>query len=171
MARAKSQGFNAIVGFEANGGVLLGSDSVLEHGGVLPALATRDAILPILAVLGLAQRQKLPVQRLTANWPPCFSASGRLENIAAENSARFLAALETDNQVRRDFYQNFGDIDRQDTIDGLRLQLITGEILHYRASGNAPELRCYSEAQIRARADRLVEQGLNFARQQISSKL
>jgi len=107
---------------------------------------------------------------LTAHLPPCFSASGRLENIAAEDTAHFLAALETDNQVRRDFYQSFGEIAAQDTIDGLRLQLTTGEILHYRASGNAPELRCYSEAQTIERADRLVEQGLNFARQHVQSK-
>ncbi|WP_348652039.1 hypothetical protein [Rhizobium sp. 007] len=31
-------------------------------------------------------------------------------------------------------------------VDGLRLTLEDGRILHIRASGNAPELRCYIEA-------------------------
>jgi phosphomannomutase len=33
-----------------------------------------------------------------------------------------------------------------DQTDGLRLCFENGEIVHFRASGNAPELRCYAEA-------------------------
>ena len=33
-----------------------------------------------------------------------------------------------------------------DTTDGLRMTLADGRIVHLRPSGNAPELRCYAEA-------------------------
>ncbi|MBR7508587.1 hypothetical protein KC216_22260, partial [Mycobacterium tuberculosis] len=52
MEQARRDGFRRIVGFEANGGVLLGS-SLAMNGGTLEALPTRDAMLPILSVLGM----------------------------------------------------------------------------------------------------------------------
>ena len=36
--------------------------------------------------------------------------------------------------------------------DGLRVTFTTGEIIHIRPSGNAPELRCYAEADSQGRA-------------------
>jgi len=33
-----------------------------------------------------------------------------------------------------------------DQTDGLRVEFDTGEIVHLRLSGNAPELRCYTES-------------------------
>ena len=39
-----------------------------------------------------------------------------------------------------------------DTTDGLRITFSNDEILHLRPSGNAPELRCYTEADTEARA-------------------
>jgi phosphomannomutase len=33
-----------------------------------------------------------------------------------------------------------------DETDGLRITFNSGEVVHLRASGNAPELRCYNEA-------------------------
>ncbi len=47
-----------IVGFEANGGVLLGSAVDHRSAGNCDALPTRDAMLPILAVLGMAARDR-----------------------------------------------------------------------------------------------------------------
>jgi len=163
IARAKSQDFRAIVGFEANGGVLLGSDIVLEHGTRLPALATRDALLPILAVLGLAQRHECPIHQLISSLPRRFTASGRLENISSSQAASFLDSLSRDRARRRDFCDDFGNIDREDKIDGLRFILANGDIVHYRVSGNAPELRCYSEAATVSDAEALVLRGLAYA--------
>jgi len=164
MARAKAQNFQRIVGFEANGGVLLGCDIDLEQGSLLPALPTRDALLPILAVLGLAARQLIPIEKLTSALPSCFTASDRLENIATKRAIDFLARLGSHSQLRRDFCYNFGTIESQDELDGLRLLLTKGESLHYRASGNAPELRCYSEASTLDKAESLLQKGLAFAR-------
>ena len=33
-----------------------------------------------------------------------------------------------------------------DQTDGLRVEFDTGDIIHLRPSGNAPELRCYAES-------------------------
>ncbi|MFL5194304.1 MAG: phosphomannomutase, partial [Microvirga sp.] len=50
MAEASNSGAKAVIGFEANGGVLLGSD-IVRDGRRLAALPTRDAMLPILCAL------------------------------------------------------------------------------------------------------------------------
>ena len=39
-----------------------------------------------------------------------------------------------------------GDVVLVNTVDGLRLNFTNGDIVHLRPSGNAPELRCYAEA-------------------------
>src|SRR5690606_31755860 len=57
-----------VVGFEANGGTLLGSDVTL-NGRTLTRLPTRDAILPLLAVLASAAREKQTLVQLVAGLP------------------------------------------------------------------------------------------------------
>ena len=42
------------------------------------------------------------------------------------------------------------------TVDGYRLSLSNGIVIHLRPSGNAPELRCYSEADSVAKANAMV---------------
>ncbi|WP_352964606.1 hypothetical protein [Mesorhizobium sp. M1393] len=39
----------------------------------------------------------------------------------------------------------FGTVADVDETDGLRARIQNDEIIHLRPSGNAPELRCYSE--------------------------
>ena len=56
METASRKGRSVVCGWEANGGFLVGSD-IQRDGKVLRALATRDAVLPILAVL-FAAREK-----------------------------------------------------------------------------------------------------------------
>jgi phosphomannomutase len=51
-----------------------------------------------------------------------------------------------------------------DETDGLRVTLASGEIVHLRPSGNAPELRCYAEADTAARARELAAWALGAAR-------
>ncbi|EHY0936061.1 TPA: phosphomannomutase, partial [Vibrio cholerae] len=47
-----------------------------------------------------------------------------------------------------------------DTTDGLRITLSDNSIFHLRPSGNAPELRCYAEAQSYEHAQAIVNQVL-----------
>ncbi|MOA55852.1 hypothetical protein D3C78_1797220 [compost metagenome] len=48
-----------------------------------------------------------------------------------------------------------------DSTDGLRITLTNGNIVHLRPSGNAPELRCYAEAEDEGEAQQIVEQVLS----------
>lgn len=168
MGRAGSDGCRTIVGFEANGGVLLGT-SVTVGGNPLDALPTRDAMLPILSVLGMAAREGLSLSGLVAGLPARFTASGRLEHVPAEESSAFLKSLEN-AEAMRGFFVDAGSIRDSDRIDGTRVVLASGELVHYRASGNAPELRCYTEAASKERAAELLAWGLDRARQALKDK-
>jgi phosphomannomutase len=159
MAEAAGMGAKRVVGFEANGGVLLGSD-VPEKG--LTALPTRDALLPILAVLGLAQGRSL--SHVVGALPPRFARSGRLEHVLAEKSAAFAAFL---SRNAGGFFKPVGKVQSISETDGLRFTLASGEIVHFRPSGNAPELRCYTEAATPERADELLEWGLQAAEAEV----
>ncbi len=133
-----------VVGFEANGGFLLG----FTAEGPLPPLMTRDAILPILAPLMLSKGQGLAA--LVASLPPRFTAADRLTGIDMAKSADLLASL------RADAAGFFGPLKTVDHTDGLRVTLDNGQIVHLRPSGNAPEFRCYTEADSQAGCDALL---------------
>lgn len=148
------------VGFEANGGVLLGSD-VTINGATLTALPTRDALLPILSVLGASLAAGKTVSQLVATLPPRVARSDRLEHIPAERSA---ALLDTLRAAAPQFFAAQGEIAEVSTIDGQRYVLTSGDVIHYRPSGNAPELRCYTEASTAERADALLAWGLAAAK-------
>ena len=152
---AMQQATGVVVGFEANGGVLLGAPA---HG--LEALPTRDAMLPILAVLGLARSEGKTLSELVAELPPRYAGSGRLEHVPPERSALLIEQLRSDAAA---FFVELGGVAAVSDIDGLRFTLSTGEVLHYRPSGNAPELRCYSEAATPERAEELLRWGLAAA--------
>jgi phosphomannomutase len=154
------EGQGTVVGFEANGGVLLGSD-VTMNGGTLTAMPTRDAMLPILSVLGAARRARQTLSQLVATLPPRVARADRLEHVPAERSAALMALLERD---AAGFLAPQGTIAATSTLDGMRFQLSNGDVIHYRPSGNAPELRCYTEAATAERADALLAWGLEAAR-------
>lgn len=135
-----------VVGYEANGGFLLGFDATLG-AGVLTALATRDSLLPLLAPLCLARRAG-GLAAVVAAQPPRFTASDRLENIATGVSATLVAKLSQENAALAGFLAALDEIpSRIDHTDGLRVTCASGRILHLRPSGNAPEFRAYVEAE------------------------
>ncbi|MCJ2085118.1 phosphomannomutase [Methylobacterium sp. E-005] len=161
MEQTKAAGAGIVVGFEANGGFLLGSD-VTRDGRTLPALPTRDAMLPILATLAAARAAGTSLADLVASLDAGEMASDRLPNTPAERSGAFLARL-GEAGFRGDFLKPVGvpqDVDQQ---DGVRIGLDGGRAIHFRASGNAPELRCYAEAKSAREAQDLVRWGLGAA--------
>ncbi|TGT15317.1 phosphomannomutase, partial [Mesorhizobium sp. M4B.F.Ca.ET.172.01.1.1] len=81
-----------IVGFEANGGVLLGSDCLL-NGKIVSALPTRDSFLPILAVLGTVASTGKSLSALRELWNLPVCASERLENFPVEKSHSLMHRL------------------------------------------------------------------------------
>ncbi|MBZ9727406.1 MULTISPECIES: phosphomannomutase [Mesorhizobium] len=151
-----------VIGFEANGGVLLGADCSL-HGKTLTALPTRDSLLPILAVLGMVASTGKSLSRLRELWNLPACASERLENFPVESSRSLMRRLADRDALQR-FLAPFGTVADVDETDGLRTKMETGEIIHLRPSGNAPELRCYSEAMDPSRATAIVALTLERAR-------
>lgn len=136
--------YQRVAGFEANGGFLLGSD--IEFAGKpLAALPTRDAVLPFLMLLAAAG--KGAISPLVNALPARYTHSDRIQNFATARSQAILAEGGADPQALltklglTDF-----TVSLVDTTDGLRLTLNNGFIIHLRPSGNAPELRCYAEA-------------------------
>jgi len=143
-----------VVGFEANGGFLLGF-TAQAPAGALPALATRDAVLPILAPLAAARTAQMTLSALRATLPARFTAANRLQGIAPDRARAFLAGLSAKAADRASLFEPWGEIVGIDETDGLRLTFETGNIIHLRPSGNAPEFRIYTEADTSAKAHAL----------------
>lgn len=148
-------GQERVCGYEANGGFLLVSDFVLGERRI-SALPTRDAVLPVLAVIAAAKGRQ--VADLLRELPPRVTYSDRLQNFATERSEAIFATLlegRAEDQLAR-LNHHFGAIAGAiltiDLTDGIRMSCADGSILHLRRSGNAPELRCYSEADDAERA-------------------
>ncbi len=153
MQVAVSEGAQRVVGYEANGGFLLATDFDLD-GGALCALPTRDPIIVQLAILAQAARRRGSVSELLRDLPARFTASDRLQDFPTERSQRRLDQLSRVSHARleQELAGSFGAVAETNLVDGLRITFESGEILHLRASGNAPELRCYAEADSEARA-------------------
>ncbi|MFL9786809.1 phosphomannomutase [Vibrio cyclitrophicus] len=153
-----SETYDAIAGFEANGGFLLGSDIEI-NGKLLKALPTRDAVLPALMLLSAANDSG--IASLVSALTPRFTDSDRIQNFAIEKSREIISkatgqepllvkALGIENVI----------VTNVDYTDGLRITLNSGDVIHLRPSGNAPELRCYAESSTVQQARALVEQVL-----------
>src|SRR5690606_29620439 len=105
----------------------------------------RDAVLPLLSVLAAARRAGQSLAELAAAVPVRPAQSDRLTDVDPAAAAALVQRLATDEAYARDFFASLGDVAAVSTIDGPRFTLRSGEIVHYRPSGNAPELRCYVE--------------------------
>lgn len=155
MAQALSE-HERVVGYEANGGFLIASDIMLDNRTLL-ALPTRDAAIVPLAILMLAKRESCAVSELLSLLPNRYTYSERIKDFPAELSARHLAEFNTGNiardkaEIERAFAEP-GAVKSIDATDGVRITFDSAEVIHLRPSGNAPELRCYTEADTEQRA-------------------
>jgi phosphomannomutase len=157
MEHALANHDGVIVGYEANGGFLLGSD-ICRDGKELRALPTRDAVLPMLALLAMARERGCRLSELARELPPRFTHSDRLQDFPTSTSAALIAGWQDDPAALAALTAPLaGPVAQVDTTDGLRVTFSNGEIVHLRPSGNAPELRCYAEATVAATARRLCE--------------
>ncbi|SPH18037.1 Phosphoglucosamine mutase [Defluviimonas aquaemixtae] len=152
-----------VVGFEANGGFLLGFEASGSGDSVAP-LMTRDAFLPILVPLAETAARGKPLSALVAALPNRHTASDRLQNTPSERSSDLVARLAADAEERARFFAGLGPETALDLTDGLRVTFTSGAIAHLRPSGNAPELRAYAEASSESNAAALVRQLLSRAR-------
>jgi len=90
MQEALAQGRQRVVGWEANGGFLVGSELTL-NGGRLRALPTRDAILPILAVMHAAAAQDLTLSECFDRLPRWYGRADLLDDFPQDTSRKLLA--------------------------------------------------------------------------------
>jgi phosphomannomutase len=139
-----------VAGYEANGGFLLGFDARGPSGDVA-RLMTRDAILPILATLAAATR--VPVAEVAAQHMLRITATDRLRGIDPCLAKAFLQSLQEDPvEIQKFLGAQQSDVARIDQTDGLRMTMQSGQTVHLRLSGNAPEMRIYVEADEDAQA-------------------
>jgi phosphomannomutase len=155
-----ARGLDEVVGYEANGGFLLATD-IEQKGRILPALPTRDAVVVALAILRAAVEQGKPVSALSADLPRRFTRSDRLKDFPTEIARARLAEIHRGEPAQDRaaaqavFGSAFGPVADLDVTDGLRITFASGEIAHLRPSGNAPELRAYTEADSPERAEEM----------------
>jgi phosphomannomutase len=163
------EGQETVCGYEANGGFLLGTP-VEAEGAILAALPTRDAVLPILSVLVNARHRQVAVSTLQTQLPTRYTFSERLQDYPTAQSQILIAHFEqgSEKEILTRLTQMFGAVAGTalgiDRTDGLRIQFDNGDIIHLRPSGNAPELRCYTESSTPERAEWLNGQSLQLVR-------
>jgi phosphomannomutase len=141
----------AIIGYEANGGFLI-QDQIVIGDKTLNALPTRDAVIVMLALLRSCKEQGIKMSQLAAQLPERYTYSDRIKEVPQDKSAIILTQLQQGDDAEKAaavtaFFDGvFGDVKSINQTDGLRITFDSGQIVHIRPSGNAPELRCYTEA-------------------------
>ena len=118
-------------------------------------------------MLSAIARTGRPLAEIAADFRFLAGASDRLEGVPSEASASFLEKLATDAAHADKIFAVLGGVANIDNHDGVRITARNGEVVHFRPSGNAPELRCYVEAKAQSRADELLGWGLALGRAQI----
>lgn len=150
-----SKEFTSVAGFEANGGFLLATD--IDMGkSTLARLPTRDAILPMLSAV--LQADGRPLSTALRALPARYTHSDRIKDFPTERSkAIILKGQENLEWLLSSIGLGFESVADTDDTDGLRITFKSGDIVHLRPSGNAPELRCYAESSSSKRARLLAE--------------
>ncbi|GEM_PF-210126 len=199
--------YKLIVSWEANGGFLFMTDLII-NGKVLKALPTRDAVLPLLCALLLANDKNMSLSKLVNTLPKRYVEAERIRNFPTKISAgitRWLSPQDANidmirfekgtNEITISYKDgtpgrkigeadplyselmqkkqllgkyinsshNFGEILGIIYTDGVRVICENdkfGDVIHFRPSGNAPEFRCYSNADSEERAKEIVKCGL-----------
>jgi phosphomannomutase len=149
----------AVAGFEGNGGFLTEGVHFWREK-LVTTLPTRDAILPLVAVLAAANEADRPVADLVARLPPRAKATGRIADVDTARGKVWIESLVT-TPGRLTLLRNTADVE---TIDGAKFVLADGNSLHLRLSGNAPELRVYVETSNAASAQSLLRDAMAEAR-------
>ena len=158
-----------LVGYEANGGFLVGSDFEV-NGQTLHALPTRDSVLPALILLAMAHEKHCPISELTSDYPARYTASDRIQNISTQTSKQLIAELRNSKTKQAELLSVIAaqgetlEVVSMDETDGLRMTLNRGDIVHLRPSGNAPELRCYVESDAVSKASVILDSVLTLIR-------
>ncbi|TNG00658.1 MAG: phosphomannomutase [Gammaproteobacteria bacterium] len=173
MEQLTASGKEKVVGYEANGGFLI-QDPIERNGKTLAPLPTRDAVIVIIGLLAHSKEQGIAMSKVVDQLPERYTYSDRIKEIPQEKSASLLAGFDQgdvaiDRQRIEAFFDGvFGNVDEINRTDGLRIRFDSGLIVHIRPSGNAPELRCYTEDDNYDEAVSSNQKALEFIRQAIT---
>jgi phosphomannomutase len=171
-----------VVGWEANGGFLVGSE-IERDGRRLAPLATRDAALPIAVALHAAAEARRPLHEVLEALPRRYTRAGLLDEVPVEQSRALIRRLSPEGVIEAEApfsgpaagsvaalsrvfspERGFGAIRKLNFLDGVRVTFDGGDIAHVRPSGNAPQLRIYAVAGSEARAAAIVALALEEPR-------
>ena len=164
MSEALARGKQCVIGFEANGGVLTGN-AIKAGSADLAALPTRDSVLPVLCAFAAARAAGQSLSAHVASLDLPVAASDRIENFPTAVSQALVTELSNDEVARDRFFEPFGQLSGVDRTDGLRVAFQNGDIVHLRPSGNAPEMRVYSEAATEVLARQVIAKTVDRVRQ------
>ena len=173
MDAAVASGRRRVCGWEANGGFLTASP-IERAGRVLPALPTRDAMLPIICVLASMGERGLSMRGLLETLPRRYGCAGLLRRFPRALAQEIVASLcpgqdPSADRLRgireriADLFstaEGFGQLAHVDYTDGVRMRFDNGDVAHIRPSGNADELRLYAVADGQPRANAIVAAGV-----------
>ncbi|MBJ7555718.1 phosphomannomutase [Marinomonas spartinae] len=166
-----------VVGYEANGGFLVGANFVV-NGEILHALPTRDSLLPSLIVLAMSLEQMRPISQLSLELSSRFTASDRIKNISTKKSDNLIKKIKFNETKKNEFLSHINfllsdfeslEIVSIDETDGFRILLNNGDIVHMRPSGNAPELRFYCEVGVKDKEKYLIENIVEYFSKELDS--
>ena len=160
-----------VIGYEANGGFLQ-QTTILMNNKVLSSLPTRDAVIVPLAIILLAKLNELSISELVKTLPQRYTYSDRLKNIPTVTSKKILSNmvmgdLATNITTIKVFFPQLGEPISIDETDGVRITFNNDDVVHFRPSGNAPELRCYTETESEMSSQELNEQCINAIKMRI----
>ncbi len=157
MNNAVKEGYKTVVGYEANGGFLTGTDIINpDTGKPLKALPTRDAALPLIAALLSSVNTKKTVSEIIGELPPRYTGSGLIRGFSNETGRKIVNAfMEKSRELTVKYFKSaFGSAETVDFTDGARITFSNSDVVHLRPSGNAPEFRCYTESSVESRAEK-----------------
>ncbi len=163
--RTAATQYKKVVGWEVNGGFLTSSPIEFMGTRLLP-LPTRDAFLPILSVLFMAIKRRVLLSELFRTLPDRYTGGGLIDNIPADKITGFKELCTHKDKampVISKAFQNseLSRLERLDLTDGLRLIFKSGDVLHFRTSGNAPQFRVYTNTSSQQQADELAEKAIS----------
>lgn len=174
MLEAVQEGCSRVVGFEANGGFLIATEMPASGGDrPLGPLPTRDAAFPLLAALHMAHKEGVRLSDLPARLPARFTYSGLLRQIPREEGRAVITSIQRQGPLRVEelFGDTLGEVSEIDFTDGARMTFGNGDIVHFRPSGNAPEFRCYTEADSEEKARSLNRIAMEVLSSRLRSKI
>jgi phosphomannomutase len=156
MEARMADGLDRVAGYEPNGGFLLGWD--VTGRVALPKLMTRDSTLPLVGTIAAASEAGVSVSELIGSLPRRRTATDRLKDIPRTASMAIVDSILAGETTH--LPAGLGAPVSVDQTDGARMTFGDSRVLHIRPSGNAPELRCYVEAESDGAASDLLAEAL-----------